>query len=298
MGKKIKKKTPLGTKVSATVMYILLGIWSLVNIFPLYWMLTFSLKSNKEIFGDNVIGLPKEWLWKSYEEALNAGNMGLYFLNSAIVTFATIVLTVVFSLMASYGLSRMIWKGRKTVNAIFMLGLTVPIHAAILPVFIMLRNLKMTNSYQALIVPYTAFALAMAIMICQSFIENVPRELEEAACIDGCGVFRIFMQIVLPLMKPALSTIGIFTFLQAWNELMFAIIFISDSKFRTLSVGIQAMSGSYTTKWGPIGAALVIATFPTLIVYCFMSKKIQDSLVTGALKGSKQTCIFISPMIK
>ena len=167
----------------------------------------------------------------------------------------------------------------------FMLGLTVPIHAAILPIFIILRELKMTNSYQALIIPYTAFALAMAIMICQSFIENIPRELEESACIDGCGVYGIFFRIVLPLMKPALSTIGIFTFLQAWNELMFAVIFISDSKYRTLSVGIQALSGAYTTKWGPIGAALVIATFPTLIIYCFMSKKIQESLMAGAIKG-------------
>ena len=244
-------------------MYILLSLWALVNLFPLYWMFTFSLKTNKEIFGDNIIGLPKEWLWSNYSEALDTGNMALYFANSAIVTFATIALTVIFSLMATYALSRMEWRGRKLVNSIFMLGLTVPIHAAILPIFIILRELKMTNSYQALIIPYTAFALAMAIMICQSFIENIPREL----------------------MKPALSTIGIFTFLQAWNELMFAVIFISDSKYRTLSVGIQALSGAYTTKWGPIGAALVIATFPTLIIYCFMSKKIQESLMAGAIKG-------------
>ena len=237
-------------KVKTSVMYILLSIWTLVNLFPLYWMFTFSLKTNKEIFGDNIIGLPKEWLWSNYSEALDTGNMALYFANS-----------------------------------IFMLGLTVPIHAAILPIFIILRELKMTNSYQALIIPYTAFALAMAIMICQSFIENIPRELEESACIDGCGVYGIFFRIVLPLMKPALSTIGIFTFLQAWNELMFAVIFISDSKYRTLSVGIQALSGAYTTKWGPIGAALVIATFPTLIIYCFMSKKIQESLMAGAIKG-------------
>ena len=96
---------------------------------------------------------------------------------------------------------------------------------------------------------------------------------------------ELLARIVLPLMKPALSTIGIFTFLQAWNELMFAVIFISDSKYRTLSVGIQALSGAYTTKWGPIGAALVIATFPTLIIYRFMSKKIQESLMAGAIKG-------------
>lgn len=265
--------------------YLVLGFWTFISIFPLYWMLTFSLKSNKEIFGENIIGLPKEWLWSNYEAALTTGNMLKYFLNSFIVTGCTIALTLTASLMATYALTRLVWKGRKALNQIFMLGLTVPIHAAILPVFIILRNLRMTNSYQALIVPYTAFALAMAIMICESFIENIPVELEEAACMDGCGVYRIFFQIILPLMKPAFSTIAIFTFLQAWNELMFAVIFISDSNYRTLSVGIQTLSGSYTTEWGPIGAALVIATFPTLLVYIFMSKKIQDSLIAGAVKG-------------
>ncbi|OYP48292.1 sugar ABC transporter permease, partial [Lachnotalea glycerini] len=234
---------------------------------------------------ENIMGLPKKWIWPNYHAALTTGSMAVYFINSFIVTGLTIVLTVMTSLMATYALTRLVWKGQKTINNIFMLGLTVPIHAAILPVFIILRNLHMTNSYQALIIPYTAFSLAMAIMICESFIENIPLELEEAACIDGCGVYRIFFRIVLPLMKPAFSTIAIFTFLQAWNELMFAVIFISDSKYRTLSVGIQTLSGSYTTDWGPIGAALVIATFPTLFVYLFMSKKIQNSLIAGAVKG-------------
>ncbi len=271
--------------IKGSVMYLLLLIWTGINLFPIYWMFTFSLKTNPEIFGENIIGLPREWLWENYSAALDAGNIGMYFVNSAIVTFITILLTMFFSMMASYALMRMEWKGRKLSNNIFMLGLTVPIHAAILPVFILLRDLKMTNSYQALIIPYTAFALAMAIMICQSFIENIPRELEEAACIDGCGTFGIFGRIIIPLMKPAISTVSIFTFLQAWNELMFAVIFISDSQYRTLTVGIQALSGAYTTKWGPIGAALVIATFPTLILYCFMNKKIQESLLAGAIKG-------------
>lgn len=264
---------------------IILILWTIVSLFPIYWMFTFSLKSNKEIFGENIIGLPEDWLWSNYTQALTTGNMGQYFVNSLIVTGITIILTVMFSLMASYALTRLVWKGRKKVNNIFMLGLTVPIHAAILPVFIILRNLKMTNSFQALIIPYVAFALAMAIMISTSFISNIPVELEEAACIDGCSVYGIFFRIICPLMKPALSTIAIFTFLQAWNELMFAVIFISDSKYRTLSVGIQALSGAYTTEWGPIGAGLVIATFPTLIIYCFMSKKIQESLMAGAVKG-------------
>ena len=278
-----KKATP--REKFPLISYIVLIFWTLVCVFPLYWMFTFSLKENNEIFGDNVIGLPEKWLFSNYKEAMEVGNMGKYFINSAIVTGATILFTVVFALMACYALTRMKWRGREMANNIFMLGLTIPIHAAILPVFLILRSLKMTNSYQALIVPYTAFALAMAIMIFGSFMANIPEELEESACIDGCGTFGIFFKIILPLMLPAISTVAIFTFLQAWNELMFAVIFISDSDYRTLPVGIQTLCGSYTTKWGPIGAALCIATFPTLLVYSFMSKKIQESLIAGAIKG-------------
>ena len=271
--------------VKNVVKYTVLIIWTFVSLFPLYYMLMFSLKDNSEIFGSNVIGLPKHWLWSNYKKALIAGNMGLYFFNSCVVTGLTILFTILFSLMAAYALERMIWKGRKQVNALFMLGLTVPIHAAILPIFIILRKFHMLNSYQSLIVPYVAFALAMAIMICSSFMISIPVELEESACIDGAGIYKIFWVIIYPLMKPAFASVAIFTFLQAWNELMFAIIYISDSKYRTLSVGIQSLSGAYTTDWGPIGAGLVIATFPTLIIYLFMSKKIQSSLMAGAIKG-------------
>lgn len=237
--------------VKNVVKYTVLIIWTFVSLFPLYYMLMFSLKDNSEIFGSNVIGLPKHWLWSNYKKALIAGNMGLYFFNSCVVTGLTILFTILFSLMAAYALERMIWKGRKQVNALFMLGLTVPIHAAILPIFIILRKFHMLNSYQSLIVPYVAFALAMAIMICSSFMLSIPVELEESACIDGAGIYKIFWVIICPLMKPAFASVAIFTFLQAWNELMFAIIYISDSKYRTLSVGIQSLSGAYTTDWGP-----------------------------------------------
>lgn len=274
-------KGGIGKKIIMAVLII----WAAIQIFPLYWMFTFSLKNNAEIFGANIIGLPQNWRWSNYVEALTTGNMSLYFFNSIVVTGGTIIITIILALMATYALTRMIWKGRKAMTMLFMLGLTVSIHAAILPVFIILRSLKMLDSYQALILPYSAFALAMAILISSSFMQSIPRELEESACIDGCNVYGIFFRIILPLMKPALATIGIFVFLQAWNELMFAVIFISSSKYRTLSVGIQTLCGAYTTDWGPIGAALVIATFPTLIVYCFMNKKIQDSLLIGAIKG-------------
>ena len=273
------------SKAARVVIYIGLIFWLLVNLFPVYWMFTFSLKSNPEIFGENVIGLPKDWLWSNYASALKTGNMPRYFLNSAIVAVATILITLAVALMATFALTRLIWKQRKTLNKFFMLGLTIPIHASIVPVYVTLSRLHMLNTYWALIIPYSAFSLSMAILVCTGFMNEIPRDLDESACIDGCSVWGVFFRIIVPMMKPAVATVGIYTFLQCWNELMFANIFISKSALRTLPVGVQALSGQYTTEWGPIGAALVLATFPTLFIYIFLSKKIQESFIAGAIKG-------------
>jgi raffinose/stachyose/melibiose transport system permease protein len=273
------------SKRAKVFIYIGLFLWMLINLFPVYWMFTFSLKNNAEIFGENVIGLPKHWLWSNYTSALNTGHMGKYFLNSAIVATATILITLVVALMATFALTRLIWKQRKNLNKFFMLGLTIPIHASIVPVYVTLSRLHLLNTYWALIIPYSAFSLSMAILVCTGFMNEIPFELDESACIDGCSTWGIFFKIIVPLMKPAVATVGIYTFLQCWNELMFANIFISKTALKTLPVGVQALSGQYTTEWGPIGAALVLATFPTLLLYIFLSKKIQDSFVAGAVKG-------------
>ncbi len=272
-------------KVKNILIYIGLIFWMLINLFPVYWMFTFSLKSNEEIFGSNVVGLPKHWLWSNYTSALNTGHMWRYFLNSTIVAVATILITLAVALMATFALTRMVWKTRKTMNSFFMLGLTIPIHASIVPIYVSLSRIHMLNTYWALIIPYSAFSLAMAILVCTGFMNEIPRELDESACIDGCSIWGIFFRVIVPLMKPAVATVGIYTFLQCWNELMFANIFISKSELKTLPVGIQALSGQYTTDWGPIGAALVLATFPTLLIYLFLSRRIQESFIAGAIKG-------------
>jgi raffinose/stachyose/melibiose transport system permease protein len=248
-------------------------------------MFTFSFKSNTEIFGENVAGLPNEWLWSNYGKALKVGNIGKYFANSVFVAIVTIFIVMLVSLMATFALTRFIWKGRKRMNKFFMLGLTIPIHASIVPIYVTLSKLHLLNTYFALIIPYAAFSLAMGILVCTGFMQELPVDLDEAACIDGCGTWGIFFRIIVPLMKPAVATVSIYTFLQCWNELMFANIFVSDSAHKTLPVGVQALSGQYMTDWGPIGAALVLATFPTLIFYAIFSKKIQESFIAGAIKG-------------
>ena len=303
-------------KPRTILVHILLLALVFINIFPLYWMVTFSLKNNDEILGystkvkvmeevvdaetgevtmvekekrvqvlPNHVGLPKHWEWSNYTEAMKTGNMGQYFLNSLVVTISAIAITMIASFMATYAMTRLVWKGRKTMNKFFMLGLTIPIHAAIVPVYVMLSRLGLLNTYSALIFPYAAFALAMGILISSGFMGDIPYDLDEAAFLDGCGVWGIFFRVIAPLMMPAIATVGIYTFLQCWNELLFATVFVSSGKYRTLPVGVQQLFGQYTTRWGPIGAALTIATLPTLIAYIFLSKRIQDSFIAGAVKG-------------
>ena len=287
-------------KPSTVIVHLLLIILVLINLFPLYWMVTFSLKNNDEILGysyvdeatgekvlvpPNHVGLPQNWEWNNYNKAMNTGNMGQYFINSLAVSTSVIAITVIASFMATYALTRLVWKGRKMMNKFFMLGLTIPIHAAIVPVFTILSKMKLLNTYAALIVPYSAFSLSMGILISIGFMGDIPYDLDEAAFLDGCGVWKIFFRVIAPLMMPAIATVGIYTFLQCWNELLFATIFVSSGKYRTLPVGVQQLFGQYTTRWGPIGAALTIATLPTIIVYVFLSKRIQDSFIAGAVKG-------------
>jgi raffinose/stachyose/melibiose transport system permease protein len=287
-------------KPSNIIVHLLLIVLVVINLFPLYWMVTFSLKTNDEILGysrldeatgervrvePNRIGLPKQWEWSNYSEAMNTGNMGQYFLNSLIVAVLVILIVLIAAFMATYALTRLVWKGRKMMNKFFMLGLTIPIHAAIVPVYVILSRMKLLNTYSALIFPYAAFALSMGILISIGFMGDIPYDLDEAAFLDGCGVWGIFCRVIFPLMMPAVATVGIYTFLQCWNELLFATIFVSAGKYRTLPVGVQQLFGQYTTRWGPIGAALSIATLPTIIVYIFLSKRLQDSFIAGAVKG-------------
>ncbi len=289
MNRNAKIKASTGEKrpvtVGSVLTYIGLLFWAFVSIFPVYWMLTFSLKNNAEIYGENVIGLPRYWLFSNYENAMRVGNISRYFVNSTLVAGSTIIIVLIAAFMATYAMTRLVWKGRKMMNKFFMLGLTIPIHASVVPIYIILARLQWLDTYGAIIIPYSAFSLSMGILICNGFMSDIPYDLDEAAFLDGCGVWGIFFRVIAPLMVPAISTVGIYTFLQCWNELMFASIFNSKDALKTLPVGIQGLSGQYLKEWGPIGAALSIATIPTLIVYVLLSKRIQDSFIAGAVKG-------------
>lgn len=280
MSRMKKRKT---VTVGGVIKILLLSVVAFIQLFPLYWMFTFALKSNKEIFGGNIVGLPENWDWANFTKVLTTGHMGQYLLNSVIVTAATIVFTLLFSSMAAYAIVRLKWGLSKVVYMIFLVGMMLSIHAVLLPLFVNLKPIL--DTYAALIIPYTAFAIPTAILLMVGTLESLPRELEEAAFIDGANIYRIFFQVIMPLLKPILSTVAILTFLSAWNEMMLAITFVSGESHKTITVGVNDLVGKYATKWGLVGAGLTIATIPTLIMFIFFSKNIQKSLAMGAVKG-------------
>lgn len=280
-----KKTKSTKRMIGKVILQIFLIIVAVIQIYPIIWLAFFSLKDNSEIFGGNIAGFPRHWLWSNYNFALTNGKVLTYFINSVLVTAATILLVLILSTMSAYAITRMKWKLSKASLNLILLGLMVPIHAALLPLFVVLRNLKMLNSYWALIIPYVAFGIPFAVLILTSFFSTIPRELEEAAVIDGCGIYRTYFLIILPQVRSGIATVAIFTYLSSWNELMFAVTFINNQEFQTLTVGMMSMVGTYITQWGVVGAGLMIATIPTLIIYLLFSRQVQESMIAGAIKG-------------
>lgn len=256
-----------------------------VQLFPLYWLITYSFKTNAEILGENILGLPQAWQIENYVRALTSSGILRYFFNSVLFSAVTVVVTGLISSMAAYAIIRMRWRFGKAVMLLFTVGIMIPTHATLLPLFQLLDRAGLKGGYLGLLLPYIAFALPMSIMILSGFCISIPAEMEEAACMDGCGIYSVFFRIIFPMLTPALATASIFTFLGTWNELLFANTLLDSDTYRTLPVGIMAFSGVYSTDLGLIGAGLVIATLPTIVIYILLSNKVQESLIMGAVKG-------------
>jgi raffinose/stachyose/melibiose transport system permease protein len=272
-------------KIWKRIKLIILSLIAITQLFPLYWLITFSLKSNTEIFGDNIIGLPKEWRFINYKTALTDGGIFRYFLNSIFYSAVTVMVVAIITAMVAYAIARMNWKLKGLVFSIFTIGIMIPAQAALLPLFQIMDKFGLKGGYLGLLIPYIAFGIPMSVMILVGFYKGIPKEMEEAAYMDGCGIFRCFVTIMLPMVKPAIATASIFTFLGTWNELMFANTLVDRSEYRTLPVGIMSFAGQYSTDWGLIGAGMVIATLPTILIYFLLSNQVQESLIAGAVKG-------------
>lgn len=269
-------------KVDVLVKIFLL-ILGCTFIFPLVWMLNLAFKTKSEVY-DNPFGLPKIWDFSNFGEALDAFDFLKYFSNSTIYTVSTIIITIFLGSMLAYCLSRMNWKFGRLALTYVSLGLIIPVQVVIIPLYIMLKGMGIKNTHFGLIMPYCAFALASCVLMLYAFFRTLPKELEEAACVDGCNVYQSYFHIIMPLVKPAFATQAILIFMNIWNEFFLAFIIAGQDKFRPLPVGLLNFFVSIgVADWGLIGAAMIITSIPTILVYLIGSEQIENALTAGAI---------------
>ncbi|MGF9699540.1 MULTISPECIES: carbohydrate ABC transporter permease [Paenibacillus] len=267
------------------LLYVLLSLVALLQILPLVWLLLFSLKNNQEVFDMAPFALPATPRWENYVKVWTEGNISLYFFNSVWITVVSVVFTVLFASLVTFAITRMHWKGRSLVLGLFMVGLMIPVHSTLIPLFSLFLKLNLTDHPLSVILSYIAFNMPITIMILLGFYYTLPREVEEAAVMDGCSVHRIFFQIVLPMTASVLATTAIINMIYDWNEFIFVNTFISTDAYKTLTVGVQNFIGQYTTDWGAIGATLMISILPILIAFLVLSNRIVEGIAAGSVKG-------------
>ncbi|WMT43633.1 carbohydrate ABC transporter permease [Paenibacillus sp. D2_2] len=272
-------------RIGYTIMYIVLIIVAIFQLFPLVWLMFFSLKNNQEVFNLPPLSLPMHPRWENYSKVWNAGNIDVYFLNSLWITVVATVLTVVLGSLVTYAITRMKWKGSSLVLGLFMVAMMIPVHSTLIPLFSFFNKVGLTDHPLSLVLSYVAFNMPITIMILLGFYYALPREVEEAAIIDGCSVNRMFFRIVLPMTGSVVATTAIINMIYNWNEFIFVNTFISSDSYKTLTVGVQNFVGQYTTDWGAIGATLMISILPILIMFLFLSDRIVEGIAAGSVKG-------------
>jgi len=224
--------------------------------------------------------------FSNYLQAVQSFNIPLYFKNSLIVTSISIAVLLVFSLTFSYAAARLIWRGSRFASNYIMVGLFIPTQVILIPLAVLVRDMNIANTHTALILPYIAFNLAFSTMIFYGFFRTIPFEIEESAYIDGASIYRTFVQIVLPLMRPAIATVTIFAFLSIWNEYPIALMLITNMQMKTLPTGLLSFTGQFSTDWGPMAAAMVLASIPMITVYLLLGNQVERALSMGAaVKG-------------
>lgn len=282
--KEHKVKEKIHWTPALVLIYILLVFMLVIYLAPLLWTLMVSFKTNKEIF-DAPFALPTVLQLGNYIVAWTAGHLGTATMNSFIVCVVTLALSMVLGAMISFAIGVMRWKGSAAMLTYFMMGMMIPVHCVLIPLFTRFAKMGLSNSLIGLIIPYLTFSLPVTIFIMTGFFRSMPHELVESACIDGANIYQIFAKIALPLARTGFFVTGLMTFVGNWNELLLAMVFISDDTKKTLPVSLSKFVGPYNTNYSQMFAAIVLAVVPTIIVYCCFSNQIVDGLTAGAVKG-------------
>ncbi|MCR5590433.1 MAG: carbohydrate ABC transporter permease [Lachnospiraceae bacterium] len=271
-------------RVVSTIIYVFLVFLAIIYIVPLLWVLITSLKDDSTLML-SPWAMPASLEWGNYEFAWTKGHLGTAMLNSLIVCSITLIVSMLFGSMAAYAIAKLRWKLSKLALYYFLIGMMIPIHTILIPLFVQFSGWKMSNTLIGIIIPYITFSLPITIYIMVGFFEGIPNELFEAACIDGCSVFKMFGTVAIPLAKTGFMVTGLMSFVSNWNELLLAMVFISDEAKKTLPVSLTKFVGPYHTNYCQMFAAIIIAIVPTIIAYVAFANQIVEGLTAGAVKG-------------
>lgn len=258
--------------------------WLAVTTLPFIFVVMTSLKSQQETFSGAVWALPESLNFGNYLEVLNGG-FWVYLRNSVFVLVLSIGLILVISSMAAYAFARLRFRLNKPLFGLIVAGMIVPIHITLIPIYLLTRNIGLYDTQFALIGPYVATALPISIFILTEFMRQIPKELEEAAKLDGCGPFGIFWKVFLPLSGPGLSTVAIYNGISLWNEFIFAYLLTSNPANRTLPLAIWDFQGQYTSNIPAILSVVTLTSLPLIVAYAFGQERIVKGMMAGALKG-------------
>lgn len=272
-------------KLSRITVYLIMVIYGLVCLYPIIWMGFYSLKNNEEIFVTNPFGPPSVLQWSNYAKAVSQFDMPQYFMNSAMVSLASMFFGIVFALMFTYVAARVKNKVTTLLQNIVVAGMFIPIQAVMTPLVVMVKTMHLSNTRWSLIVPYVALSFPFAVMVLYGFYRSLPMELEESAYMEGAGFYRTYFSIILPQLKPIISVLIIYQFMSNWNEFSLALVLITKEELKTLPLGLAGFYGQFSSDWGPIGAALVLASLPVIILYLFFSSKVSDAMTLSGMKN-------------
>ena len=281
---KIQAQLTPKTVVLKIVKWILILFFALYTLFPLIWLFITSLKTNAEYF-DNPFTLPAVPQIQNYVNAFTQANLGRMIVNSVTVSLAGTFLNVMAAAMAAYAISRFAFKGKEALFALISAGVMVPLNALMVPYFTIFSKAGMLDSLNSLRILYAAIGLPISIFIIRGFMDSFPREIEEAAYIDGCGFYGRFFRLVLPLSKTGIVTAATFEFLTCWNEFVYANLLTSSPATKTIQIGVRYFTNQFTTDYVSMYAAIVIAIIPSVVGYVLFQEQIISGLTAGAVKG-------------
>ncbi|MNM26016.1 L-arabinose transport system permease protein AraQ [compost metagenome] len=270
-------------KLSGILYYLFMIAISCIYFYPIIWLVLSSFRENRDIFS-SPFGLPEQIRFSNWSEAWNIGNMSTYAKNSVIVTSATVVCILLFASLAAFAFSKLRFRGSGILMTLFLLGLFMPLQSFFIAQSYIFERLSLKDTYLGLIVPYIGTGLPLAVFLLKAYLDSVPKELMEAARMDGCGDWLMYRKIIVPLLIPSMATVGIFSALNAWNELLLAMLYIQQDALKTIPVGLLAFSSRYMTDYKLLFSALALITLPMIVVYIFFHRFIVAGLTEGALK--------------